>query len=97
MCIGASCFSIPPFGLSADGNVVTNGVTRGVDWANFPANVIAHEMSHTMGLPDTYEIGAASPALHANRCQTGRLGDKGSDGTMSGNSLQSSASEPGVD
>ena len=50
------------FGLTADGNVITNGVARAADWANFPAEVIAHEMSHTMGLPDTYEIGTGSAA-----------------------------------
>ena len=50
------------FALTADGNVITNGVARAADWANFPAEVIAHEMSHTMGLPDTYEIGTGSAA-----------------------------------
>ncbi len=62
------------FGLSADGNVITNGVTRGVDWFDFSPYVIAHEMSHTMGLPDTYEIGAASPALHAHVGNFGIMG-----------------------
>ena len=50
------------FALTADGNVITNGVARAADWANFPAEVIAHEMSHTMGLPDTYEIGTVVAA-----------------------------------
>ena len=60
--------------MSADGNVITNGVTRGVDWFDFSPYVIAHEMSHTMGLPDTYEIGATSPALHAHVGNFGIMG-----------------------
>ena len=64
----------PYFGLSADGNVITNGVTRGVDWANFPSNVIAHEMGHTLGLVDLYEIGATSPAQHAHVGNFGIMG-----------------------
>ncbi len=64
----------PYWGLSADGNVITNGLTRGTDWDNFSANVIAHEMSHTMGLPDTYEIGATSPAQHAHVGNFGIMG-----------------------
>ena len=48
--------------LPADGNQITNGLTRGADYGHYSAEVISHEMSHTMGLPDTYEIGTGSAA-----------------------------------
>jgi len=62
------------FGLTADGNVITNGVARAADWANFPAEVIAHEMSHTMGLPDTYEVVDISTAYHTHVGNFGIMG-----------------------
>tara|TARA_B100001123_G_C15156173_1_gene965581 strand:+ start:126 stop:1142 length:1017 start_codon:yes stop_codon:yes gene_type:complete len=62
------------FGISADGNVITNGVTRGVDWTGFSPYVIAHEMGHTLGLADLYEIGVPSPQQHANVGNFGIMG-----------------------
>jgi M6 family metalloprotease-like protein len=60
--------------LPADGNQITNGVTRGPDYGHYSAEVISHEMSHTMGLPDTYEIGATNPAQHQHVGNFGIMG-----------------------
>ena len=50
--------------LPVDGNVIRNGVLRGTDYGDYSAEAISHEMSHIMGLPDTYEVVDISTAYH---------------------------------
>ena len=68
--------------LLADGNQITNGVLLDADNGNgdYAAEVISHEMSHTMGLPEAYEvvdIPTANSSFSANHTHVGNFGIMG--------------------
>jgi len=68
--------------LPADGNQITNGVLLDADNGNgdYAAEVISHEMSHIMGLPDTYEvvdISTGNFSFSANHTHVGNFGIMG--------------------
>jgi M6 family metalloprotease-like protein len=70
----------PFWAVSADGQIITSGVTRGADWYGAETGfdvgpyVVAHEMGHTLGLADLYEIGAPYPVLHERAGNFGIMG-----------------------
>ena len=68
--------------LPADGNQITNGVLLDADNGNgdHAAEVMSHEMSHTMGLPEAYEvvdISTANSSFSANHTHVGNFGIMG--------------------
>ena len=56
----------PYWGVTTDGQLITSGVTRGGDYYDLGQSgyAVAHEMGHTLGLSDLYEIGTPFPLLH---------------------------------
>lgn len=48
--------NVPGRGIMADGNEILNATTIGTDWADKRSFVLAHELLHTMGLVDLYDL-----------------------------------------
>ncbi|MCB0992055.1 MAG: hypothetical protein KDB16_13835, partial [Acidimicrobiales bacterium] len=54
----------PVWGVEADGNIIMSGFARGTDWSQNGAEVIYHELGHTLGLVDAYAYDSGFPDLH---------------------------------